>query len=52
MIQHTTERHVSDAATARPTEPTGAERSWGDPSREPRERVEYALEHMTTRWST
>lgn len=47
MIQHTTERHVSDAATARPTEPTGAERSWGDPNREPRERVEYALEHMT-----
>jgi len=47
MIQHTTERHVSDAATARPTEPTGAERSWGDPNREPRERVEYPLEHMT-----
>ena len=31
----------------RPGEPAGTERPWADPNRQPSERVDYLLKHMT-----
>ena len=39
---------LSDAAS-RPADPAGSERSWGDPLREPGERVDFLLKHMTVK---
>jgi len=47
MAQPVTEHLPADAAAVRPADPAGTERPWGDPDRDPRERVAYLLEHMT-----
>src|SRR5664280_88461 len=48
MSPSNTESLLSDAAS-RPAEPGGSERPWGDPLREPGERVDYLLKHMTVK---
>jgi len=47
MTQSTAESLVSDAASALPSETCGALRPWGDTKRDPHERVQYLLDHMT-----